>query len=159
MKLGIKEIVTYGLLIGLSAVLAFVTIPSPTGTVAFDSLPAFVGAGLLGTQAGGIIGFAGHFLTALYRGFPLGVVSHLFIGLFMALTMIVYGYFYKRNKVMLAIISSVLINGVLSLIPFIFIFNLGFVISMILPLVVASLINVVIGTIINRALKDVVIKN
>jgi len=70
------------------------------GTVAFDSLPAFLAALLLGPWYGAAIGFLGHFFTAMTSGFPLSVPLHLVIAVGMAITMLGFGICYRllENK-------------------------------------------------------------
>jgi len=92
------------------------------GTIAFDSMPAFLAAILLGPVYGAIVGAVGHFLTAVTSGFPLTLPVHLITMAMMALTMaafaVVYKYFSHKNKILAAIFSilaGVIINGPLSL--------------------------------------------
>lgn len=92
------------------------------GSIAFDSMPAFLAAIMLGPVYGAIVGALGHFLTALTSGFPLTLPVHLITMAAMALTMaafaIVYKTFLNRNKVVaivLSIIVAVIINGPLAL--------------------------------------------
>ena len=65
------------------------------GTIAFDSLPAFLAALLLGPWYGATIGFLGHFFTALMSGFPLSLPLHLVIAAAMAITMLGFGFTYR----------------------------------------------------------------
>ncbi len=88
------------------------------GTIAFDSMPAFLAAILLGPVYGAVVGAIGHFLTAVTSGFPLTLPVHLITMVMMGLTMAVFAIVYKafsyKNKVLaavLAVISGVLING------------------------------------------------
>lgn len=100
------------------------------GTIAFDSMPAFLAVLLLGSDYGAAVGALGHFFTALLSGFPLSLPVHILIMLDMALTMVVFGSVYKRyinnneNKIkaiIMAAIAGIIINGpgsVLLLLPF-----------------------------------------
>lgn len=154
-----KKIVLFAVLIALSAVLAFVKIPiPPITTLAFDSLPGFVAAALINPVAGGIVGAAGHFFTALYSGFPMGIVAHVIIMVAMFVTMFVFGYLYKKGLKILAGICAVIINGPVSLVPFIFIIGWGMVAAMMLPLSIAAAVNVIIAMIIIPIVKKAVIK-
>jgi uncharacterized membrane protein len=87
------------------------------GTIAFDSMPAFLAAILLGPVYGAVVGAIGHFLTAVTSGFPLTLPVHLITMIMMGLTMAVFAIVYKafsQNKVLaavLAVIAGVLING------------------------------------------------
>lgn len=110
-----KKLVLAALLIALSFIGSNIKIMQ---TIAFDSMPGFLGALILGPFYGAIIGLLGHFLTALTSGFPLTVPVHLVIMIGMALTMVsfsyTYKYFSKKSKVsgnVAATIVAVIING------------------------------------------------
>jgi uncharacterized membrane protein len=110
-----KKIVLAALLIALSFVGANIKI---MGSIAFDSMPGFLGALILGPFYGGLIGAIGHFLTALISGFPLSLPVHLITMVGMGITMLVYGlvfkYFLSKNyilAVIFSLIAAVMING------------------------------------------------
>ena len=119
LEIDAKKIALIAMFLALSYIGAHIKI---FGTVAFDSLPGFLSALLLGPLYGGIIGFLGHLLTALTSGFPLTIPLHLVIALCMALTMFVFGLVYKALKnrvsetVNLAVtgIVGVMLNGPVS---------------------------------------------
>lgn len=48
----LRKLVVVALLVGMSAVGGFIKIPSPTGTVALDSLPGYLGAVFIGGWGG-----------------------------------------------------------------------------------------------------------
>ena len=153
-----KKIVIIAMLIALCTVGAFIKIPSPVATVSFDSLPGFVAAGLLTPVIGGFVGAAGHLISGLINGFPLGIVSHLVIAATMFFTMLAFGYFFKKGTVLTKVISivvAVLINGPIGLIPFMFLINPGFFIIMVLPLCIAALVNVLLATFILPSLQRI----
>ncbi|VBB07648.1 ecf transporter substrate-specific component [Lucifera butyrica] len=90
------------------------------GTIAFDSMPGFLGTLLLGPIYGAFIGAAGHFFTALLSGFPLSIPVHLLVMIDMAVTMAVFGILYNKitpcntislKGMVLAGIAGVLLNG------------------------------------------------
>ena len=144
-----KKIITLAMLIALSAVLALVKIPiPPLTTLAFDSLPGFVAAALFGPLVGGIVGALGHLFTALYSGFPFGVVAHLIVMATMFITMFVFGLIYRKGFKIPAAITALVVNGPISLIPFIFLFGWGMVVTMVLGLTIASAVNIVLAMII-----------
>lgn len=110
-----KKLVLAALLISLSFIGANIKIMQ---TIAFDSMPGFLGTLILGPLYGAVIGLLGHFLTALTSGFPLTVPVHLVIMVGMALTMFLFGatykYFSKKSKTtgnIMATIVAVIVNG------------------------------------------------
>lgn len=141
-----------GTLIALSVVGSYLKIPSPTGTVAFDSLPGFLGALLLGYPGGATIGFLGHILTSLNVGFPLGLPVHLIIACEMAMTCVLFRLLYRRNRI-LAIICGVLLNGVLAPLTLVPVFGWGFFTGIAISLIVASAVNIILASLIFEVLK------
>lgn len=110
-----KNLVLASLFIALSFIGANIKIMQ---TIAFDSMPAFLGTLILGPFYGAIIGALGHFLTALTSGFPLTVPVHIVIMIGMALTMASFGYTYKYFSIksktigsISAAIVAVIVNG------------------------------------------------
>ncbi len=139
-------------LVALSVVGSYIKIPSPTGTVALDSLPGFVGALSLGYQEGALIAFLGHMLTSLNVGFPLGVLFHLVIAGEMALIALAFRFLFLRWGYPLAIGVTTALNGViapLSLVPF---FGWGFFTGIVVSLLVTSAANLVIASLVHRVL-------
>lgn len=96
------------LFIALSAVLANIKIFS---SIAFDSLPAFLGALIISPIAGGIIGALGHFITAFTTGFPFTLPIHLLVMLQMFLLVFLFGWSYKKWGMTLSILLAIIING------------------------------------------------
>jgi len=88
----VKKLVITALFIALSFVGANIKV---FGTIAFDSLPGFLAALILGPAYGAAIGFLGHICTALTSGFPLSIPLHIVIALAMAVTMLGFGHTYK----------------------------------------------------------------
>lgn len=114
-----KKIVLTALFIALSFVGSNLKV---MGTIAFDSMPGFLGAVMLGPLYGAIIGGVGHFLTALTSGFPLSLPVHLITMIGMAVTMAAFAFVYKfisrKNQLIGMILSTivgVIINGPLTL--------------------------------------------
>ena len=87
-----KNLVLVALLIALSFVGSNLRI---FGSIAFDSLPGFFAALLLGPIYGAAIGFFGHLITAFNSGFPLSLPLHFAVAIAMALTMYGFGFAYK----------------------------------------------------------------
>ena len=148
-----KRLVITGLFIALSFIGANIKI---MGTIAFDSMPAFLGTLMLGPIMGAIIGSVGHFLTALTSGFPLSVPVHMVIMVDMAATMLLFGMVYNKlkdkNKISAAIVSTivaVIINGPVSVFAIVPIVGKG-VLSVLPILSLAALANVVIAIIVYK---------
>ena len=87
MKNSTKKLVLAALFVALSFVGANIKVMS---SIAFDSLPAFLGTLVLGGGWGAAIGAVGHLLTALTSGFPYTLPAHLVIAVMMALAMVVF---------------------------------------------------------------------
>ena len=86
------------------------------GTIAFDSLPAFFGALLLGPAYGALIGLLGHLFSALLSGFPFGLPTHAVIAAGMALTMLCFGYTYRRLLKRVSVLFNLIVTGIVGLV-------------------------------------------
>ena len=160
-----KHLVICALLIALSFIGANIRV---FGSIAFDSMPAFLAALLLGPIYGAIIGFIGHMLTATLSGFPLSPPLHIVIAFAMAITMLGFGYTYKalkgraRESVNLSItgIVGVLLNAPFSLglsmavLAIMAGIEAALGLTAMLPfLILASIINVVLSIVIFKVLQ------
>lgn len=133
------------------------------GTIAFDSLPAFLGSLVLGPFYGVLIGFVGHFFTAFLSAFPFGIVIHLVIAVGMAITMLGFGFCYKliKNRLPMPAVYittgavGVALNGPFSLALLIPLMGLPAVLGLLLVLTLASAANVIIALVIHKALDKV----
>lgn len=151
----LKRTVMLSMFIALCFVGAMIKLPSPTGTVALDALPAFLAASLLGPVPGAVTGLLGHLMTAASAGFPLTLPIHLLIGVQMAVIVSIYGFLFKNVNRVLAVIIAILLNGVgapavLMLLPG---FGAAFFAAMVLPLSVGSLINILLAYMVHLALE------
>lgn len=151
------RIVLMAIFVALSIVGSLVKL---SGTIALDSMPAFLAASLLGPLYGAIIGFIGHLATALTSGFPLSIVVHLIIAVVMFIVAYVYGWIIKKAilgsfaNYTIAAIAAVVLNGVgapavLMLLPA---FGMEFFAAMLMPLVLGSAVNVVLAVILQQTL-------
>lgn len=155
----VKRMCFAALLIGLSMILANVKVFQ---TIAFDSMPAFVGGILLSPVIGGIIGLLGHLFTALMSGFPFTVPVHILIAIEMFVVVYLTSQIYNKGKTILACIVGTLLNGVVAtLITGAFMYYtagglnpIQFLQVMGLPLTVASLANIVLAFIIAKGVKN-----
>ena len=101
-----KQVARMAVLVALSGVGAFIKIPSPTGTVALDSAPGYLGALAFGSKEGALIAALGHLLSAGTVGFPLSLPLHLFVAAQMALFAAVFGYLQRRVGMGTAVAAS-----------------------------------------------------
>ncbi|HHW03965.1 MAG TPA: ECF transporter S component [Thermoanaerobacterales bacterium] len=147
-----KNLVLAALFVALSAAGAAIKVPSPTGTVAFDSAPGYLAALLLGPGYGAMTAALGHLFTSLSAGFPLSLPVHLIIAVEMAAFASIYGIL-KRFNLLLAVILTSLLNGILAPASFIPLpqFGTGFFTAMVIPLMVASAANVAVSFLIYKA--------
>ncbi len=81
----------------LCAVGALIQIPSPVGSLAFDSAAGFFAALFFGAFEGAAVAGIGHMATAVVTGFPLGYL-HLPIALGMVLAGAAVGFINKTHK-------------------------------------------------------------
>jgi uncharacterized membrane protein len=151
--MNLRKLVTGAMLIALCFVGSNIKI---FGSIAFDSMPAFLGALMLGPWYGALLGAGGHFLTALTSGFPYTVPVHMITMLSMALTMFFFNITQKNLEKriniwvakVVAIIVALIFNvgiGLLLTTPIV-----GFGIFAIAPvLLVATLANVVIAEVVH----------
>jgi len=162
-----KNLVIVALFIALSFVGSYLKL---FGTIAFDSLPGFLAALLLGPVYGAAIGFLGHLFTALTSGFPLSVPLHLVIAASMAITMLGYGYTYKALIGRTPVVGALSITGVVGVIlngPVSLALSIGFMaitigteaamglLVMLPALIIAAVANVVLSIIIFKSLGSV----
>lgn len=149
-EMNINKLVRFSLLIALSGVGGFIKIPSPTGTVAFDSLPGYFAACLLPGGQGALIAGIGHLFSAMTASFYLGGL-HLIVALEMALSAALFGYFYKKKEksqsfVLVAIVVGVLFNGIIEPLSFVPFLGLKACIALIPSLVVGSIANILLAS-------------
>ncbi|MGE5577992.1 MAG: ECF transporter S component [Syntrophothermus sp.] len=149
----VRRLARLAVFIALAAVGAMLRIPSPTGTVALDSLPGYLGALLFGIKDGMLIAALGHLLSAATAGFPLTIPVHIFIAAQMAAFAAALGWVGRRHLLGGAILAAVL-NGVVA--PALFIpfsgFGFAFFTAMVLPLLVGSVVNVAAAVVVYKAL-------
>ncbi len=144
----------------LSVVGSLIKIPSPVGSLAFDSFPGFFVALLFGPAEGALVSGIGHLATAATSGFPLGIL-HIPIAIGMALAAAAIGLLNKTHKslgVIPALVSGVAINTALvfPLVPWLAEdINVGWLIAFgYAPfLVVAATLNAVVAGIIYLAVR------
>lgn len=84
------------------------------GSVALDSLPAFLAALLLGGVPGAAVGALGHLLSALTAGFPLTLPLHLVIAAEMAGVCYATGLVARKKPFWLAAAVGFVLNAIVS---------------------------------------------
>ncbi|HEX5598362.1 MAG TPA: ECF transporter S component [Micromonosporaceae bacterium] len=149
-----RRVARTAILVALSAVGAFIKLPSPTGTVALDSAPAFLAGAAFSPAEGSIVGALGHLLSALTTGFPLGLPVHLLVAAEMALFVAVFAFLARRVNIWLAVVIGILLNGIGGAAIMIPIGGVGLFAALVLPLTVGSAINILVGTAAMRALRS-----
>ncbi len=147
-----RVVARLAILVALSVVGAFVKLPSPTGTVALDSAPAFLAGAAFSPLQGSIVGIIGHLITSLTAGFPLGLPVHLLVAAEMGVFVWVFGYLYRNVNAWVAVVVGVLLNGVFGAAIMIFIGGPGMFAALVLPLTVGSAVNILVAEVEERAL-------
>ncbi|MDA3845400.1 MAG: ECF transporter S component [Vallitaleaceae bacterium] len=150
-----KELTAAGLLIAIAVILSYPMFKL-MGSIGFDSMPAFLGAAVIGPIAGGFIGSIAHMVSALLTGMPLSLPIHLVVAVTMYMSCFAYGWTRKRSNRYLAIIVGIVMNGPISLglsslvamaIGYPFAGMLMFA-TLIVPLTLAASVNVIIADVI-----------
>lgn len=149
-----RRVARMAVLIALSAVGAFIKIPSPTGTVALDSAPGFFAGVTFGPVEGAIVGAVGHLFSALTTGFPLGLPMHLIIAVEQAVWVAVFWWVSRHVNLVVAVIVATLLNGVVGALLTIPVFGPGLFASLIVPLTIGAAINIVIAAAAYRAVRN-----
>jgi len=155
-KINVKTLVVMALCIALSYVGSLIKV---SGTIAFDAMPAFFAALILGPVYGGIVGMIGHFFTASISGFPLSIPVHLVIGIMMFVSCYGFGYVYKRANRVAGIIVGVVLNGPIALGMAAVVLDLfiargagvGMFVGMVFILTLAAGVNVILASVVYEA--------
>jgi riboflavin transporter len=140
-----RRVARMAIFIALAAVGALIKIPSPTGTVALDSLPGYFSAIAFGWLEGGIVAGLGHLLTAATVGFPLGIVVHLIIAAEQFLWALVFWWVKEKINIWVAVVVAALCNGVLGALVVIPMGGVGLFVSLLPGLIVGSAVNIVLA--------------
>ncbi|TCZ75415.1 ECF transporter S component [Paenibacillus albiflavus] len=148
-----KRMARMAILIALSAVGAFIKIPSPSGTVALDSAPGYFSAAAFGPLEGALVASLGHLFTAATTGLPLGLPMHLIIAVQQGLWAILFSYLIRRVNIWVAIVAATLCNGIIAAASVIPIGGIPLFLTFLLPLTVGSAVNVGIAAIAYQTVK------
>lgn len=141
-----KKITLMGVLIALSFVGSLIKIPSPIGTIGFDSAAGFFSALYLGYIPGSIVITLGYIIIAASASFPLGpftiVVAAEMMGIAMA-----FRFFYKINFI-LGIIIATFLNGIAAPLVVLPMGGWGLYMGLVPSLTIASFANVFISSLV-----------
>lgn len=148
-----KKVVLMGLFIALSVVGAYIKIPSPTGTVAFDSAPGYFAAAVIGGGEAALIISLGHLVSSFLVGFPLTLPIHFLIAVQMAVFAYLFGFLLRKTNGYVAVIITTLTNGIIAPLSMAPIFGWGFFVGMLLPLLAGSLVNILLAYLVYKASK------
>ncbi len=154
MKKTTLRITLLALFIALAAVGANIKI---MGSIAFDALPAFLAAMLLGSREGAIAGAAGHLFSALLSGFPMTLPMHLVVAAEMAAICYLTGWMVQKRglPIWAASIPAFALNAFVS--PLIVVVWPGMgpavYLTLLIPLTIASAVNVAGAALLAGALK------
>ena len=154
-----RGIVILSLFIAMSVIGGYIKLPNPiTSSIAFDSLPAYLAALLLGGVPGAIVGFLGHIISAALGGFAFGLPIHLLIACEMSLIMLIFNFCAKKINIVAAVVVGILLNGIITPASLILIPGMGVPVflAMLLPLTVASTLNILVCTLIHKPIKKAV---
>ncbi|MGH3660859.1 MAG: ECF transporter S component [Micromonosporaceae bacterium] len=147
-----RRVARMAILVALSAVGAFIKIPSPTGTVGLDSAPGYVAAAAFSPGEGAIVGAIGHLISAATAGFPQGLPLHLIVAAEMAVFVWIFGIVARHLNLWVAIVVGVFLNGVIGAATMILVGGLGLFMALVVPLTVGSAINIVVAVLAAQAL-------
>jgi riboflavin transporter len=154
----IRILVLLALFTAMCIVGAYIKIPNPiTSSIAFDSLPAYLAALVLGGIPGAAVAFLGHMVSAALGGFPMSLPIHLFIATQMAVIMIIFSFIAKKINLTAAIIAGILLNGIAAPAALILIPGMGLPVFLgaLVPLTAASIFNVSLAGLVYQSIKNV----
>ncbi len=153
--MNVKKLSFMALLIALCFIGSFIFIPSTT--IGFDSMAGYFGGYLFGLIGGGTIGAIGHLITALLKGFPLGLPSHIIIAITMFISVAATAVLSKKIHFIIGIIIGTILNGLLApllLIP-LKLLPIAALKATILFLIPISFANIVLAFIVYQAIKNI----
>ncbi|CAH0345000.1 hypothetical protein BCI9360_01276 [Bacillus sp. CECT 9360] len=143
--------------IALSAVGSFIKLPAIIGTVALDSFPALLASVLLGPLFGAVIAGAGHIISAILGGMPLGPF-HFLIMVEMAVLVWGYGRLYRTKKQKSAAFFFLVGNALIAPLPFMTLISPAFYTALLPSLLTGTIINLALAHLLTPRLHPVVKK-
>ncbi len=136
--------------IALSIAGALIKMPSPLGSIAFDSAPAYFSAVTFGLYEGVPVAIVGHLASAYVAGFPLSLPMHIVVGIYMALAVSSFRVITVKAGIIAGGVVAVVINGIIGSFLVYPLGGMGMVIAVMPFLTLASLANVLIAGIAYR---------
>lgn len=106
----VKDLAIVALFVALAFVLSNVRL---YGSIAFDSVPAFLALLLWKDYKAGLIGGLGHIFTATLSGFPFGQITHALITILMFVMLIIAAKMIKKWSVVVTFIFIYICNALL----------------------------------------------
>lgn len=143
-KLSVRRLAYTSAAVALAAAGSMLKIPSPVGSVALDSWPGYLWALVAGPD-GVLVALAGHLVSALVTGLPLGLVLHAVVGVEMAICALAFRWVTHRMGVAMGAAAAVILNGIAAPMALALWLGRPLVLSLILPLSTASGINVALA--------------
>ena len=137
--------------VAASALGGLLKIPSPVGSIAFDSSPGYFIAAYIHPILGGLVGSLGHLASAASAGFPLGFV-HVFVSVEMFFWCGAFGLISRikdaRISLIPAAIVATLLNGVVGplLLGFVGVVDMSLAKGIVVILTIASGANVIVAS-------------
>lgn len=135
-----QHIALAAIFISLSAIGGMVKIPLGIASIALDAMPALVAALFLTAPLAGFVAAAGHLLSALFGGMPLGPF-HLLIALEMFAVVWLFAKLHSMGKTWWKWGVFIIGNGVLAAVPFYFLLSPAFFYASVPGLLLAASIN------------------
>ncbi len=148
-----RNITLMGVLIALSFIGSLIKIPSPLGTIGFDSAAGFFATLYLGYIPGSIVIVLGYLIIAASASFPLGPLT-MGVALEMMGTVIAFRFFHQKNPA-LGIGIATFLNGVAAPLIVLPLGGWGLYVGLLLPLSVASFANVFVASLVYMAIDKI----
>jgi uncharacterized membrane protein len=111
-SISIRRLTQLSMFLALGYLGSLLRIPTPVGSTAFDSAPAYFAGLFLGGPAGALVGCLAHLFTALVSGFPYSLPVHLVVALGMGGSVFAFSWLWRRSRP-LGVLAGLLCNGVL----------------------------------------------
>ncbi|MGM0896871.1 MAG: ECF transporter S component [Bacillota bacterium] len=142
-----QQIALAAIFISLSAIGGMVKIPLGIASIALDAMPALVAVLFLAAPLAGFVGAAGHLLSALFGGMPLGPF-HLLIAFEMFAVVWLFATLHRKGQTWWKWGAFIIGNGVLAAIPFYFLLSPAFFYASVPGLLLAASINAAVAALV-----------